>query len=180
MTIVKKTWIVRTVVLALLLAGAAATATEAGCWAEAVSAESPLPESVQEVVLEALLGPEGEYAAYATYAAIIDEYGSVRPFTNIQESESRHIDALREILDRYDVSYPTENPYLGEVDAPDSLLEAAQAGVEAEIANVALYERQLETVSDYPDVLDVFVNLQTASQESHLPAFQRAVARFGG
>lgn len=121
---------------------------------------------------------QGEYAAYATYAAILDEYGNVNPFANIMTSEARHIDALKQILDQYQVPYPIENPYLDVIQAPESLAAAAQAGVEAEIANVALYERQLETVADYPDILEVFVNLQAAAQEQHLPAFERAAARY--
>jgi len=64
------------------------------------------------------------------------------------------------------------------IEAPASLAEAAQAGVDAEIANVALYAEQLEAVSDYPDIVDVFINLQRASQEQHLPAFERAAARY--
>jgi len=179
MRTVNRTWIVRAVAVALLLGAVTATAAEAGWWSEYVTDESSLPAEVQEVVLEALLGPEGEYAAHATYAAIIDEYGRVNPFVNIMASEAKHIEALQRILDRYGIAYP-ENPYLGEVDAPGSLAEAAQAGVDAEIANVALYERQLATAADHPDILEVFLNLQTASQESHLPAFQRAVSRYAG
>jgi hypothetical protein len=50
--------------------------------------------------------------------------------------------------------------------------------VDAEIANVALYEEQLAAVADYPDIVEVFVSLQMASQENHLPAFERAAARY--
>jgi hypothetical protein len=176
----KQTWIVRIAVIALLLGSVTATAAEAGWWSEYVSGGSPLPTDVQEVVLEALLGPEGEYAAYATYATIIEEYGAVNPFANIMASEAKHIEALQQILDRYGIAYPTENPYLGKIDPPSSLAEAAQMGVDAEIANVALYERQLETVSEYSNILAVFTNLQTASQENHLSAFQRAALRYAG
>jgi hypothetical protein len=172
--------IARIAVVALLIGSITATATSASSWSETVSAESQLPVDVRQAVLEALLGPEGEYAAYATYGAIIDEYGTVTPFTNIMASEAKHIDALKQILDRYAVPYPVENPYLGTIDAPRSVAEAAQAGVDAEIANVALYERQLAAAADYPDIREVFTNLQTASQESHLPAFQRAAVRYAG
>jgi hypothetical protein len=174
----KRTWIARALVGALLLGAVTATASDIGWWNGYISEESTLPADVQAVMLEALLASDGEYAAYATYAAIIEAYGDVNPFVNIMASEAKHIDALKTILDRYDVPYPTENPYLGEIDLPGSLAEAAQAGVDAEIANVALYERQLSTASSYPDIVEVFVSLQTASQENHLPAFERAVARY--
>lgn len=166
-----------------LLAGIVATIAIAGmaaegfCWTSYATVDSELPVEIQGMVLEALLGPEGEYAAYATYAAILDAYGDVNPFTNIMKSEAQHIKALTTILDAYGVAYPEENPYLGTIEVPASLVAAAQAGVDAEIANVDLYERQLEAVVDYPEILNVFVNLQSASLNQHLPAFQRAVAR---
>ena len=165
-----------TVVLAL--GGVAVLGANDGWYGSAASAESVLPADVQDAVLDALVGPEGEYAAYATYEAILAEYGQVSPFANILKAEGSHIDALKQILDRYGVPYPDENPYLGVVEAPGSLAEAAQEGVDAEIANVGLYEEQLTVAADYPDIVAVFTNLQTASLERHLPAFERALARF--
>lgn len=147
------------------------------CVAEPVQQESLLPIEVEEAVLEALAGTEGEYTAYATYDGILNKYGSVNPYANIMAAEAKHIDSLKQILDQYEVAYPVENPYLGRIEASESLAAAAQAGVDAEIANVALYEEQLEAVGDYPDIVSVFQKLQAASQEQHLPAFQRAVAR---
>ena len=150
-----------------------------GWWKDCVTEQSTLlPIKVQEAVLDALMGPEGEYAAYATYAAILEEFGNVTPYANIMIAEARHIESLIQILDSYGIAYLEENPYLGVIEAPDSLAEAAQAGVDAEIANVALYEEQLEAVADYPDIIEVFLNLQAASQEQHLPAFERAAARY--
>ncbi len=178
-TTAKGKWIIGLLVAVVASSAIAGMAEEAPCWTTYVTADSELPAEIQDMVLEALLGPEGEYAAYATYAAIIDTYGAVNPFTNIMKSEAQHIVALTTILDAYGVPYPAENPYLGTIVVPESLATAAQAGVDAEIANVDLYERQLEAVADYPEILNVFINLQSASQNQHLPAFERAVARFG-
>ena len=91
MRTVKRTWIVSSAVIGLLLGSVTGVAAGAGWWSEYVSDESALPAEVQEAVLEALLGPEGEYAAYATYAAIIDEYGALNPFASIMGSEANHI-----------------------------------------------------------------------------------------
>ena len=165
--------------IAVLAAGSVVALGAAyGWWKACVTSQSELSIAAQEAVLDALEGPEGEYAAYATYAAFLDAYGPVNPFANIMASEERHIDALTRILDRYGVPLPAENPYLGAVSAPESLVAAAQAGVDAEIANAALYEEQLATVAQYSDIAEVFVSLQTASQEKHLPAFERAAARY--
>jgi hypothetical protein len=47
------------------------------------------------------------------------------------------------------------------------------AGAAAELANGAMYER-LIAATRHPDMLRVLRNLQEASQQRHLPAFQRA------
>ncbi len=177
----KRALIVGTTVAVLAISSVMALGEGNGWWKTPVAEptqQSLLPIEVEEAVLEALVGAEGEYAAYATYDAILEEYGNVNPYANIMAAEAKHIDALKEILDLYHVAYPDENPYLGMIEAPTSLAQAAQAGVDAEIANVLLYEEQLEAVADYPDIATVFLNLQAASQEQHLPAFERAVARY--
>jgi len=51
------------------------------------------------------------------------------------------------------------------------LTAACQAGVDAEIADAALYDELLK-VTDNPDVMQVFKNLQAASLNNHLPAFE--------
>ena len=58
----------------------------------------------------------------------------------------------------------------------DSLCEACEAGVGAEIANGEMYNRLLDS-TDREDILNVFRNLQEASQQRHLPAFKRCVDR---
>ncbi|MBS4051564.1 MAG: hypothetical protein KGZ69_10210, partial [Methylomonas sp.] len=49
---------------------------------------------------------------------------------------------------------------------------ACEAGVAAEIANAEIYQRLLQS-TERPDILTVFRNLHDASQQRHLPAFQR-------
>jgi len=173
----KKNLLVSLVILSLVVVGMAAFG--AGGRRGVGAGSAALPADVALAVVEALVGPEGEYAAYATYAAIMEEYGNVQPYANIMNAEARHIAALQKLLDRYGIPYPTVNPYLGQVAAPASLAEAAQAGIDAEKANVALYEQQMAVVAAYPDIARVFANLQAASQDSHLPAFERALANGG-
>ena len=67
-----------------------------------------------------------------------------------------------------------ENVWLGTVSAPATLQEACQIGVDAEIANAALYQNELlPVVADYEDITAVFTNLMNASEQKHLPAFER-------
>ena len=130
-----------------------------------------------EIVLAALMGPEGEYAAAASYLAVLDEYGQVEPYATIYEAELRHADALIRQLERLGVEVP-ENPYLGEIAAPADLQTAAEAWAEGEVLNVELYDYLLGMTDD-AQLTKVLENLRAASLDSHLPAFE-AAAENGG
>ncbi len=138
------------------------------------------PEANTDAYLawEALMGPDGEYAALASYQAVLDEFGQVEPYATIKEAESRHAEALVRQLDRMGVDTPTENPYLGLIAAPGDLESAAQAWAIGEIANVELYDQLIEQASD-ERLIGVFENLRNASADSHLPAFELAAENGG-
>lgn len=114
---------------------------------------------------------DDEYQAWATYDQVIADFGEVRPFSNIREAEARHIQALLSLFAQYGLAVP-DNPWPGKVPRYASLQDACAAGVAAEIANAELYERLLGATRS-PDILTVLRNLQDASQQRHLPAFQR-------
>jgi hypothetical protein len=118
---------------------------------------------------------DDEYHAWATYSQVINDFGLVRPFSNIRDAEARHIDALLAVFDEYELTAPS-NPWPGKVDRYPSIRDACAAAVEAEIANAALYERLLASTGR-SDILMVFRNLRDASQERHLAAFRRCVER---
>jgi hypothetical protein len=121
---------------------------------------------------------DDEHRAWATYDQVIRDFGEVPPFSNIRAAEARHIEALRTLFSRYGLIVP-ENPWPGKVTRYANLQDACAAGVAAEIENGALYERLLAS-TQRPDILTVFRNLQEASQERHLAAFQRCVQRGAG
>jgi hypothetical protein len=121
---------------------------------------------------EALMGPEGEYAALASYQAVLDEFGEVEPYATIMQAEARHAEALSRQLERMGVDVP-ENPYLGLLEAPADLTSAAEAWAVGEIANVELYDELIAQATD-DNVIRVFENLRRASLEQHLPAFEAA------
>ncbi|MBI2240161.1 MAG: DUF2202 domain-containing protein [Magnetospirillum gryphiswaldense] len=124
---------------------------------------------IYQALCEAL---DDEYKARATYAAVIDRFGPVRPFINIIQSEQRHINALQLLLRRRGWPIP-DDPHGGRVEAPASIEEACRLGVQAELDNVALYDRLNTLAAEDDEVLAVFANLQGASRNRHLPAFQR-------
>lgn len=129
---------------------------------------SLLTETEIRALNEAL---DDEYHAWSTYDQVIADFGEVSPFSNIREAESRHIEALYMLFARYGLPVP-ENPWPGKVERYASLQAACEAGVAAEIANGAMYERLLGA-TQRPDILTVLRNLQEASQQRHLAAFQR-------
>lgn len=130
-----------------------------------------------EIVLAALMGPDGEYAAAASYRAVLDEYGQVEPYATIYEAELRHIDALIRQLQRLGEPVPA-NPYTGKIKAPVDLGTAAEAWAEGEILNVELYD-DLIAKTDNENLLKVLGNLRKASLESHLPSFELAAENGG-
>lgn len=120
---------------------------------------------------------EDEYHAKAVYADVIDQFGDVRPFSNIINAEQRHIEALSKLYEKYGLEV-MEDPYeKGTFEFAD-LKAAAQASVDAEITNADLYDDLLVGVTD-PDVIAVFEKLQWASRERHLPAFERYLENGG-
>jgi rubrerythrin len=121
---------------------------------------------------------DDEYKARATYAAVIERFGDVRPFTNIIESEGRHIAALLGIYRQYEIEPPADR-WAGRVEAPASVEEACRQGVAAERDNDAMYARLVEHV-DEPEIRAVMSRLREASRERHLPAFERCLARGPG
>jgi hypothetical protein len=120
---------------------------------------------------------DDEHHAWATYDQVIRDFGLVRPFSNIRDAEARHIDALVGLFERHGLPVPA-NPWPGRVERYPTLHGACVAAVAAEIANAALYERLLASTTR-PDILAVFGNLQEASEQRHLRAFQRCVERRG-
>ena len=135
--------------------------------------ENNTPQSLEKALNEAI---RDEYHARAFYTKVIDAFGPVRPFVNIVEAEQRHVDELLPLFHRYNVPVP-EDDWPERVQAPASLVEACQAAVEAEIDNAAMYDRLVAAVTDFPDVRATLQRLQAASQDRHLPAFERCVAR---
>lgn len=140
---------------------------------------TPLDAAARDALVYALAGPEGEYAARAEYTAILEAFGAeTQPYANILLAEQKHVAALERQCAKFGVPIPSD-PYLGNIEAPASLIEAAEAGVAAEVKNAALYEVLLASVQRYPSLVQVFTHLRDASLNNHLPAFEAAVESGG-
>lgn len=155
--------------MAILLFGLLAAAP---AWSQTLTPEA-----------EAALGSalKDECHAEAFYAAVMAKFGDARPFSNIINAERQHEAMLIGLYETYGVAVP-ENGYatgaLVTPGAPETLLDACKISVEAEMANRDLYDGNLlPAVAAYPDITLVMQRLRDASEENHLPAFQRCVNR---
>jgi hypothetical protein len=133
--------------------------------------------SDKEIVMEALMGPVGEYAAAASYQAVMDEYGSVEPYATIYKSELRHISSLTRQLQNLGEPIPA-NPYLGKMHLEKDLVAIAKSEAQIEIWNVEMYD-ELMTKTNNSNLLRLLGNLRRASLNSHLPTFELAAENGG-
>lgn len=143
----------------------------------ALAVQEPAAGTDAAIAWEALMSPEGEYAAAAAYAAVIAKFGKVQPYVNIRAAERRHIAALARQLERYGVEVPA-NPWMKQLPAPASLEQAAEAWATGEVDNVKMYDQLIAQTSD-PQLIRVLTNLRNSSLNSHLPMFE-AAAENGG
>lgn len=158
----------------IALAVAASVAVVPLASVTAASAADPLPKAVQEALTSALMD---EYHAEAFYDAVLDQFGQVRPFVNIIRAEQNHASAIITLMQAYGMATP-ENTLLGSAEVaaavPATFGAACAVGVQAEMDNAGLYDgKLLPAVVGYADITFVLENLRDASQNMHLPAFQR-------
>jgi hypothetical protein len=128
---------------------------------------------------------EEEKLARDVYTLAKVAYPDARVFANISRSESTHMSEVQVLLERYDVTDPTEGNGPGEFadDALQNLFDdladrvddsrdaAVQVGVDVEVRDIADLRQALDL--DAPaDVTAVLGNL-LAGSERHLAAFQR-------
>jgi hypothetical protein len=128
---------------------------------------TPLSAAEKDALNQAILE---EYGALNLYQSVIAQFGNVYPFSQIVRAEQQHVNALTRQATKYGVVV-SANPGLTTVPAFQTLSDACRAGATAEIADAALYD-DLKLVVIHTDILQVFNNLQSASLNSHLPAFQ--------
>jgi hypothetical protein len=160
----------KTRVLVLAVVALALSATLAAC---DEASDTLAPETEQQAILRAMEAAiQDEFKAELTYEKVIEDFGSVRPFSNIINAEVRHSEALARLYLARGIPVPESRWSPEEIPGFSSLPEACSAGVVAEIENGEIYEEFMRL--DLPaDVRMVFENNQRASLQNHLPAFQR-------
>ena len=123
--------------------------------------------TVEEMLTYAI---RDEYLARAEYKVIMDAFGEQRPFINIMKAEGVHVQRLLPLFTAYGVTVP-EDTALELTVKPDSLAAAYEAGVTAEVNNIAMYEAFLKQ-EDLPDDVRAVFEALTRASENHLRAFE--------
>lgn len=132
---------------------------------------------------------EEEKLARDVYLAMYARYGT-RVFSNIIESEQRHMDVVKRLLDKYGIDDPSSGKEPGEFTNPaftafyadcvarggQSLAEAYNVGVSVEKADIADLQAQFLIEGLNVDIKRVYTNLLAASMQ-HLRAFQTQIER---
>ena len=125
-----------------------------------------------ELTIEQMLqyAIQDEYFARQEYELIMEEYGELKPFINIIKAEETHIELLKDIFKAYGYDIPEDNA-IEYTMVPDKLEDIYDIGVQAEIDNIAMYEKFLGF--ELPDdIRDVFTVLRDGSI-NHLAAFEK-------
>ncbi len=123
---------------------------------------------------------EDEYLARGEYEAIMARFGAMRPYDNIMAAEEQHLSWLKAEYQARGLPFPSDGS-AARVVVPADLKAAAQAGVDAEIANIAMYASFLSrpelSLPENAGVRDLFERLKRAS-ENHLRAFKTQLSKY--
>lgn len=114
---------------------------------------------------------DDEYRAEAIYLRVLADFGTVLPFSNIVGAEERHSTALARLFANRGWDVPVNTWTVDNVPSFTTVTAACQAGVEAELANIEIYDQLLSETLPV-DVMPVFTTNRRASLERHLPALQ--------
>ena len=114
-----------------------------------------------------------EYTAMNTYQAVINALGDVQPFVRIARSEQQHVNALIRVAQRFGVDVPENAGEVADIEW-STVEEACQMGVTFEQMDADLYDELLPNTTN-PVLIRVYTNLQRASLNNHLPAFEACI-----
>ncbi|MBN1810294.1 MAG: DUF2202 domain-containing protein, partial [Anaerolineae bacterium] len=133
---------------------------------------------------------EEEKLARDVYLTLYDRWG-MQVFSNIAGSESTHMDAVKTLIDRYELDDPVEGKEIGEFANQElqalydqlveqgsrSLVEALQVGAAIEEIDILDLDEYIAQ-TDKPDIQLVYGNLLRGSR-NHLRAFVSGLERQG-
>ena len=154
-----------------------------------LAAKKPVtPTVTKEVAAMLQFMREEEKLAHDVYAYFNTLYPTANTFANIMESELRHTDAVKTLLQKYGVADPAANTGPGEFVNADlqalydtlvsvgeeGLVEGLEVGVAIEKKDMTDIVEAIELSVAYKDIVQVYSNL-LAGSENHLAAFLAAL-----
>jgi hypothetical protein len=132
----------------------------------------PVGPDPADIVAILQLALQEEYNAEMLYRHVLAIFGpDTAPFELIADAEARHVAALKLLFARRTLASPPWTPQ--SFPAFGTIPEACADGVRGEAADAQFYTPYLARTDLPQDVRNVFTNLQAASLENHLPAFER-------
>lgn len=134
---------------------------------------------------------EEEKLAYDLYTRLYEQWND-QVFNNIAQSEATHTEAVKLLLDKYELPDPATGNSIGvftnsnlqalynnlRADGQVSEVAALEVGAAVEEIDILDLEQQLLTVVDNQDIRLVYTNLQKGSR-NHLRAFVRNLTARG-
>jgi hypothetical protein len=163
------------------------TTPTAGCCIDSLPLETLSPD---EIAALSFLREE-EYLAHDVYLAMSQLY--TKPiFSNIKNSELRHTEAIKALINKYNLTDPAANHVAGVftnqtlqglyntlvAQGSTSLLDALKVGATIEDLDIVDLKNQLLLV-DNQDIISVFNNLMRGSR-NHLRSFYANIQYQGG
>jgi hypothetical protein len=148
----------------------------AGPGAGLCGAACAAPVGPDPVDIVAILGAavQEEHKAEMLYRSVLATLGETTlPFSMIADAEASHVDAIEMLFARRSLTPPVSSWSVSSFAPFASVALACAAGVVAETEDAAFYTPYLQRGDIARDVRNVFTNLQRASLENHLPAFER-------
>ncbi|NMD38742.1 MAG: DUF2202 domain-containing protein, partial [Christensenellaceae bacterium] len=117
---------------------------------------------------------QDELNAQALYNAFIEKFGSSRPTSNIVVAEGRHAEAIKTVYNKLNIAVPELKA--AEVTVADTIAEAYKQEIQAEIDNIAMYEKFLAQ-GNLPEEVKTLFEYLKAGSENHLNSYERAYTR---
>ena len=168
-------------------ASALSPATEAAALQSSPTSAQELSDAEAEGILYMR---EEEKLARDVYLKLYEEWG-LSTFNNIANSEQTHMDALKTLIDRYDLDDPAEGKDIGEFtnqalqelynqlveEGRQSLEDALKVGAAVEEIDILDLQQHIAQ-TDRGDIQLVYENLMKGSR-NHLRAFVSVIERQG-
>ena len=128
-----------------------------------------------DAVAAMIAGWQDEASAYAAYGALIEQFGEIVPFVQLQNAEAQHMAAWERQFARYGLALP-EAPIAEELPMFATPQDACAAAEAIEEANIGLYDELQAAFEGYPSLTRVVTALRAASLNRHLPELELCAA----